>query len=320
MGKILTVVDPGKYALKSIAVIQDRHLSESFRSKMLENTMDMEAQGKSYGVEYEGKKYIIGEQGEEQNYDVSKTNLLHKLLTYVAISQLSPNDSIIQLVLTCPVSIYKNKTLRDEYKNFIMNNGNFNININGKDYHYEFENILVMPEDYGTVYMYPDYFRKKRTALIGVGGLNMNLEIINDLAPEISSMFTVNHGGYELETNIVNEFNSQFGVNIDYKNIPYIIKDGGLKIKGEIITESVEILDNVIRKFINKIIQEIKQNGHNLDMIDVVFVGGTSLFIKKQIKSIIPHATVIDDAQWVAIEGALKVGEIKYGTTKDNPC
>jgi plasmid segregation protein ParM len=318
--KHLIVVDPGKYALKSIAVIQDRHLSVSFRSKMLENTMDIDVHGKSYGVIYEGKKYIIGEQGEEQNFDVSKTNLLHKLLTYVAITELIPNNSVIQLVLTCPVSIYKNKTLKDEYRNYILNDGGFDINVNNKAYHYEFENILIMPEDYGVVYMYPDYFRKKRTALIGVGGLNMNLEIINDLVPEISSMFTANHGGYELETNIINEFNSQFGVNIDYKNIPYIIKDGGLKIKGEIIPESIEILDNVIKKFITKIIQEIKQNGHNLDMLEVVFVGGTSLFIKVQIKEMIPHATIIDDAQWVAVEGSLKVGEIKYGKTTNITC
>jgi plasmid segregation protein ParM len=316
--KYLIVVDPGKYALKSI--LREGHLSESFRMKMFENTMDMDIHGRSYSILYEGKKYIIGEQGEEKDYDVSKTGLLHKLATYTAISQLVSNDSIIQLVLTCPVSIYKNKALKDEYKNYIMNNGKVNIIVNDKDYHYDIENILVLPEDYGVVYIHDNLFRGKRVALIGLGGLNMNFMIVNNLVPEVSTMFTVNHGGFELETNIINEFNSKFGVNIDYQNVPYIIKDGGLKVKGEIIPESIEVLDNIIRKFITKIIQEVKQNGHNLDMLDIIFVGGTSLFIKKQINSIIPHAIVIDDAQWAAIEGALKVGEIKYGTTKNNPC
>jgi plasmid segregation protein ParM len=64
---------------------------------MSDNTQEIEARGNSYSVIYEGNRYIVGEQAEEQSYDVSKTNLLHKLVTYVAITRLAENNSVIQL-------------------------------------------------------------------------------------------------------------------------------------------------------------------------------------------------------------------------------
>lgn len=305
----LIVVDPGKHSTKAL---KSGGYSTYFRTKIFDNNMDIDAHGKSYAVTYEGKNYIVGEQAEETNYDVSKTNLLHKLVTYLAISQLAESGSTIQLVLNCPVSIYKNKILRDEYKQYIFNGGEFDITVSGKSYHYTFENILVLPEDLGVIYKYVNLFKQKRVALIGLGGLNMNFQIIENLTPQISTMFTLNHGSNELETILINELNSRFGLNIDSKDAPYIIQNKGLKIRGSINKESAAIVDNVIRNFIGTVLQEAKKNGHNLDLLDVVFVGGTTLMIQDQLESIIRHVTVVNDAQWAAVEGSLKVGELKY--------
>lgn len=313
--KELIVVDPGKYATKAIKLqrqIIESFTTESFRTKMADNSNELDAHGDSYSIVYEGNKYIIGQQAEESNYDVSKTNLLHKLATYTAIAALAESGSIIQLVVNCPVSIYKNKTLRDEYRNYIYNNGSFTITVNGEECSYKFQNVLVLPEDYGVVAKHPSYFKGKRVALIGLGGLNMNLMIVDDEVFEISTMFTVNHGGNELETMIVNELNSKFGLNIDHKDAPYILKNKGLKIEGVINSESVQIVEKCIKNFINIVIQETKKQGHSIDRLDVVFVGGTSESTESHIKKIITHAKVVNDAQWAAIEGSLEIGREKY--------
>ncbi len=309
----LIVVDPGKHTTKAIR--RDFNAVD-FRTKMSDNTQEIDAQGNTYSVVFDNIKYLIGEQAEEQSFDVSKSVLLHKLVTYTAISQLADNNSIIQLVLNCPVSIYKYKPQRDEYKEYIYNDGAFDITINEEDCYYEFENILVLPEDYGVVYKHPALFKNKRVALLGLGGLNMNFMVINNLVPETSTMFTVNHGGNELETNIINELNSMFALNIDHKEAPYILDNGGVKIKGTLNKESTQIVDGIIDEFINTIIQEVKKNGHNLDMLDVVFVGGTSEAIQSQIEHKIKHATVVNEAQWAAVEGSLKLGAIKYEGAK----
>ena len=309
----LIVVDPGKHTTKAIT---KNDSIAYFRTKMSDNTQEIEARGNSYSVIYEGNRYIVGEQAEEQSYDVSKTNLLHKLVTYVAITRLAENNSVIQLVINCPVSIYKYKLQREEYRKYIYNDGEFDITVDEEDFHYELDDVLVLPEDYGVVYKYPALFKAKRVALIGLGGLNMNFMVVNNLVPEVSSLFTVNHGGNELETNIINEFNSIFALNIDPKEAPYILENRGIKIKGSIDLQSTQMVDSIIDNFIDTIIQETKKNGHNLDMLDVVFVGGTSEAIQAQIQNKIKHATVVKDAQWAAVEGSLKLGEIGYGAKK----
>lgn len=309
--KYLIVVDPGKHTNKAIILQDNKRVS--FRTKYFDNTNELDVYGESYSVIYEGKKFIVGEQAEEQSYDVSKTNLLHKLVTYVAISQLAENNSTIRLVINCPVSIYKNKSLREEYKNFIFNRGQFDITVNRQQYHYNFENILVLPEDFGVVYKYPGLFKGKRVALIGLGGLNMNFMIVNNLAPEITTMFTVNHGGNELETNLINELNSRFALNIDHKEAPYILDNKGLMVRGKVDKESVEIVNKTIEEFFNGIIKETKKQGHNLDMVDIVFVGGTSETIQDYIESQMKHVTVVNDAQWAAVEGSLRLGAMRFG-------
>jgi len=308
---VLVVVDPGKHTTKAIKGEDITH----FRTKMSDNTQEFDVQGNSYDVVFDNCRYVIGEQAEEQSFDVSKTNLLHKLVTYVAITRLAENNSAINLVINCPVSIYKYKPKRDEYQGFIFNNGAFDIVVDGEEFHYNIADVLVLPEDYGVVYKYPSLFKGKRVALVGIGGLNMNFMIINNLVPEISTMFTVDHGGNELETNIINELNSLLALNISHREAPYILENRGIKIRGKIDHESTQVVDGAIEDFISTIVQEVKKNGHNLDMLDVVFVGGTSDTIHGQIQQNIKHAVVAKEAQWAAVEGSLILGEFKYGET-----
>lgn len=305
----LIVVDPGKHTTKAI---RKDYNTVNFRTKISDNIQEIDIHGNSYGIVFEGNKYVVGEQAEEQSFDVNKTNLLHKLVTYTAITQLAKNNSVIQLVINCPVSIYKFKPQRDDYKEFIYNNGGFNIIVNNESYNYEFENILVLPEDYGVVHRHPSLFKDKRVAIIGLGGLNMNFMIVNKYVPEISTMFTVNHGGNELETNMINELNSRFAFNIDPLEAPYILANKGIKIKGSIDKSSTEIINNVINNYIYNVIQEVRKNGHDIDLLDVVFVGGTSELIQEHIRLAIKHAIIVKEAQWVAVEGSLQIGEISY--------
>lgn len=309
-------VDPGKYATKAIAYNRNGIKEKVyFRTKIfkLNNDIELEAQGKSYNVSLEGEDYIIGDQGEEIDYTVDKANINHKLATYTAATQLLDNHQAIRLVIGCPTSIYRNKNLRDEYKNYILNNGKVKILVNNNSYSFLIENILVLPEGSGIVYTKPELFKDKRVAVIDLGGLNMNFTIYDNLIPQPSSMFTINHGYAEIETRLTNELNSVYGTSFTTYDIQNIIKQGGVKVRGNIDTKSSLIIDSVIEQFMVKLIQETRKNNFNLDMMDVVFVGGTSLLIHDKILQYLPHAAIMDNALWANVEGFYKVGAIKYG-------
>jgi plasmid segregation protein ParM len=306
--KRLVAIDPGKYMTKGLS--ESKRVS--FRSKLISNDMGLEQQGNSYAIEFDRQFYLIGDMAEEISYDVSKTNIVHKLCAYTAMSQLTNSGDMVQLVLGCPVTVYKNKELRDQYKEYILNQKYVSLHINSKRHYNIFDNILILPEGSGAVYLHPGLFKDKRTAVIDLGGLNMNFTVYDSLTPEISSMFTLNHGGNELETQLINQLNSKYGTDINLQNARYILKDNGLRVKGIIDPSSIAIVDGVVKGYLNRILQEIKRNSINIDVLDVVFVGGTSTALKDRIESIVPHAVVVDDAQWSNVEGFLRIGGIKF--------
>lgn len=308
-------VDAGKYATKALTGPADGAGKRiDFRTKTfkLRKGIDLDAQGKSYKVKFEGNTYVIGEQGEEVDYSVDKATINHKLATYTAITQLLDEANNVQLVLGCPTSIYKNEDLRANYKNYILNGGLVDINVNNKDYSFNIENTLVLPEGFGIVFLEKELFKGNRVAVGDLGGLNFNFAVYNNLIPEISSMFTSNLGSNELETILINEFNIRYGASFTSSDIQQIIRQGGVKVKGKIDIESTKIIDAVLEQYMIKLIQEAKKNNNNLELMDVVFVGGTSLFMEDKIREYLPHAIIPKNPQWSNVVGFHKFGVLKY--------
>jgi len=307
-------VDPGKYATKSVTGKDGNGKRVCFRTKTfkLREGVDLDIQGNSFKIGYDGETYILGDQGEEVNYSVNKATINHKLATYTAITQLLDNNNSVKLVLGCPTSIYKNKEMREEYKNYILNGGLVDITVNNKNYRFDIENILILPEGYGIVFLEPEIFKNNRVAVVDLGGLNCNFAVYDNLIPEISSMFTSNLGSNELETTLINELNIKYGMSFTSSDIQHIIKQGGVKVKGEIDRESTRIINTILEQYMVKLIQEVKKNNFNLELMDVVFTGGTSLFLEKKIKEYLPHAIIPKNPQWANVIGFHKFGRLKY--------
>lgn len=312
----LISIDPGKYATKAIALNRNNTMEKVyFRTKVfkLNNGMDIDAQGKSFKVGLDGKEFIIGDQGEEIDYTIDKANLNHKLATYTATTQLLEGFKAVKLTIGCPTSVYRNKELRNDYRDYIWNDGSVKIEVNNKTHSFLIENVLVLPEGSGIVYTRPELFKNKRVAVIDLGGLNMNFTIYDSLIPQPSSMFTLNHGYAEIETRLTNELNSTYGIALTSSDVQNVVRQGGVKIKGTIDPRSTQIIDGIIDQYMLKLIQEARKNNFNLDMMDIVFVGGTSLLVHDKIKQYLPHAIIVENAQWTNVEGFYKVGAIKYG-------
>ena len=311
--KVITV-DPGKYATKSVTGEGGNGVRVSFRTKTfkLREGVDLDIQGNSFKIDFNDETYVLGDQGEEVNYSVNKATINHKLATYTAITQLLGDSNNVKLVLGCPTSIYKNKEMRDVYKKYILDDGLVNITVNNRDYAFNIENALILPEGYGVVFLEPELFKNNRVAVADLGGLNFNFAVYDNLIPEISSMFTSNLGSNELETILINELNIKYGISFTSSDIQHIIRQGGVKVKGEIDRESTKIINTVLEQYMVRLIQEAKKNNFNLELMDVVFVGGTSLFLEKKIKEHLPHAIIPKNPQWANVIGFHKFGRLKY--------
>lgn len=312
--KIISV-DPGKFATKAVTGEEGDGKRIEFRTKALKLRDDVgfDLQGKSYKVKFEGETHILGDQGEEVEYSTDKATINHKLATYTAISQLIGDAKKIDLVIGCPTSIYKNESFRERYKDYIFNDGAVSLSVNDKKISFEIDRILVLPEGVGIVFLEPDLFKGNRVAIGDLGGLNMNFAIYNNLVPEISSMFTCNLGSNEIENSLMSDLGVRYGESFTSYDIQQIIKQGGVKVKGQIDPISSKILDSTLDQYMAKVIQETKKNNYKLDKMDVCFVGGTSEFVSNKIKEQLPHAYIPKNSQWANAIGGNKVGVLKFG-------
>jgi len=315
MNKQIISIDSGKHSTKVVSHKDNYNLVKSiFRTRAMPNDGNLEPMGNTHSVEFQNKKYLIGDQGESFSTELSKATEIHSISAYCGITQVL-NDEIgqaVKLVYGCPVNIYKNKDYRDECKNKLLQNKEIYIVVDGKEYLFEIENVALMPEGSGVVYLFPSLFAGQRVAVIDIGGLNMNFTIYNKMVPEIDSMLTDNLGSYYLLNQIKKEISSKYNRVISQNDAESILSNGYIKIKGSIEEQSVKIVNDILDEYMNSIKKFIINNNHDIDTIDVVISGGTALIISDALKKHIPHARILENTQWHNALGFLKVGEYQY--------
>lgn len=330
MSKLILSIDPGKYLTKVIALKDNEEITDIdflkdkrifFRSKMYDlEDGDVELQGKSYLTEYDGRKIIIGDQGNVDGAEeTNKATLLHKLCVYTAITQyIVPNEKIdVYMVLSCPLNLLKSKEYKDEYKEFIGNGGKeINILVNNENYIFTIKSITIKSEGSGILYLDKEKFGNCEVALIDIGGLNMQFcKYINGAAvPE--SRFTEMTGGNKLVQDIKEALEITLkGKPISFEQSEQALKDKVLRINNSDVDESREIIKNRIQRYIkNDIVRNITKRRNSLELMQPIVVGGTCLNIKEELKSAVENIEIQNDPQWASVEGLFNIAYLKYRT------
>ncbi|WP_373845521.1 recombinase [Clostridium sp.] len=319
-------LDVGKHETKSIGrrvIGSEEDIKRvHFRTKMY-NLKDgyIDLEGNSHKVLYNDKEIIIGDQGETKSYETSKTNELHLISAYTAITQfLEPNskNNKIYLALACPLSVLKIEEAKEEYKNFIKGNGTIDIEVDDNKYSFEIEDIVIKAEGSGLVYTEPDLFKDKTVLITDFGGLNMGLALYKNKVCSPSNRYPEELGSDEL-TNITRAelIRCKKGNIVSIEQTETAIDLGYMTKNSKPIPETIEAVKISKEKFFDKALKIIESHSIHIDELDKpVFVGGTTEKIKEIILKKIPNAYVVPNAQWTTVEGLYKVVFAKYMKVK----
>jgi plasmid segregation protein ParM len=314
-------LDIGKYETKAIGRNIEGTAEDiervNFRTKIYDMKKGyLDVEGNSSKIEFNGQQYIIGEQGESKSNETSKTNLLHQLSAYVAISRIiKPNTPCkINTVLACPLSVLKIESAKDEYKQFIKGTGEINVVVNNEPFSFEIENIMVKAEGSGVLYTKPELFKGKNVAVIDFGGLNMGFAAYYNGVCKQSDRFGEEFGTTELVLRIKDALTTMENGNVvRYDIAEAALEAGHMKTFSKIKVESIEPINNAKNDFFNDALEIIKTHKYILSQFDeLVFVGGTTQKIKDQILKAYPNAHIPENSQWTTAEGLYKVAYGKY--------
>lgn len=322
MKKIILSADIGKYETelvgRDVELSSDDRKTVRFRTKMYdlsEGYIDVE--GNSYLVEFNNKSYIVGEQGQDKSEDTSKTQFLHQLACYTAITKFiepGTKDNQIYMVLACPLSVLLIQDAKEEYKEFIKGSGPIKITVDGKVYEFEIKDITIKAEGSGIVYLEPNLFENQHVGIVDLGGLNMGWSLYNNKTCKKDDRF-IEECGTDRLIDIVREQLAFYkkGNLVNKEIAENALNNGGLKKSGKIDIESTGYVEKAKEIYFEEVLKHIKSHKFNIDELDrVVFVGGTSQHIKENITNKLSHAYIPVNSQLSTVEGLYKVAFKKY--------
>ena len=256
-------VNSGNYSTKA----KSKEQEIIFRTKVQENQ-----DATKYVISY-GKKVEIGD-GEIDIDNLKNNSIAHTLCTLYAISILH-RDSDVFLVTCLPINQYKNKVVRDAYRESLK--GYHEIETEQGIDRFNVKDVIVYMEGAAALLSYSDVFKDTIVSVIDVGGYNVNVCQFDKLHLVSGSEDDFDLGSYNLKANISHDLNRTFNIHLKEYELNYIIKSPN--------REQKEIIDKHCTEFINKLRSELKARGYNLSLNAFLFTGGGSVDLEVYIIS-----------------------------------
>ena len=297
------VADSGKSISKGITKLNHQFHKINFRTKVQEiQNLGVDIAPNNYLVEYEGNKYLIGDMVGENKTDVdlTKTSMVHRLSVYLIIALFlekagteSTGIPIVNLGVNTPTTVYKNLHLKEEYREYLLNDHHpVALRYNGKAMMFKINELIALPEGMGSVFSRINDFRDQRIMVWDIGSLNVNVAIFENLVPKLDSMLISHHGMNLLRSNLQQALSSQFGATITIEDAERVLRDGVLYLNGVVMEESRGIIEELKVSHLKEIINFVKASGLSFNNALLSVCGGGSILLRNTILKEFPHAMI----------------------------
>ncbi|MDM5250086.1 ParM/StbA family protein [Lysinibacillus sp. G4S2] len=317
-------IDSGKYATKAIMEYKEKTYILIFRTKMQEvSDIGIDIQSNSFKVELDGKQYLLGDMVSENksDFNLSKETLIHKLAIYTAIVELMKkanayfHNVYLHVAVNVPITVYKNKTSKDSFKEYIENkNKTIYLRINDNAHVFNLNDLTICFEGMGLVFANTEEYSKYTTAVFDIGGLNTTYCIFNGIQPNFNSM-TVSHLGINtLKARLEQELVQRYNKNVSANDLEQIIKKGYFSHMGKIDEESREIIQKIKAVHLEQILSYAKQHDYTFNQDKIIFSGGGALLLQQEIQNSFPNATTVINPQFANVKSFLEIIKVKYSS------
>jgi plasmid segregation protein ParM len=281
------------------------------------DSIGFELSKNSYLIEYQGESYLVGEMlNDIINSDLTKQTKEHLLSIYLsialAIKQSNKKAELckINLAVNTPLTIFKNKKLKEEFGAFIKQESEtIRFVLNNERFYFKIKNLFLVQEGIGSLFVNKD-FRDKTVTQIDVGTLNVTVSSYKRLIPQLDSNFSNNMGISSLFSTLRERLSMAYGITIHYNDIEQIIKDKILVVEGERIADSSVIIEEVIQNHANQLLASIKSQV-SLNNTEIVLIGGGSYLLKDHLLKLLPYAIFEPKPQFTSLHSFYRIMEGK---------
>jgi plasmid segregation protein ParM len=307
MNDLLIACDSGKNSTKVLSYHNGEEYSTIFRTKVQEaKNVDIDLNSNSYNIHFQGKSYFVGDVVSEDkvSYEITKNTIDHRIAIYTGITRIlskinSEQGATIQLAVNFPISLFRDRLLKDMFKHELMNNGDLIIiNVNNQLFSFRISKVMVINESIGPIYSRIGEFRKKDSLVIDVGSLNVSIACYNGVQYDLNSMISLDKGISTLQNKIAEKLTEKFGLYINSDDALRIMKNGFLSIRGEKQEKSIEIIKSLTQEHVHDIINQSLGKGISFNNRSIIIIGGGSILLRELLQKEFPHASFQENPQF----------------------
>lgn len=300
-------IDSGKHSTKYCYLnSQGKLVRERFRTRVSSETGFESMGGKDMmTVTYDGQTYVVGDYAEGVTaISNSKKDNIHKLCMLTAIAKVCPSGATVHVSIGCPLSEYSDAAKRQEYRDYVLPKGRVSMTVNGKDTYFYIEKRYVVAESACGVILDNSKFGSGPVGIIDIGGLNINCASYLDGRFVASTCFTAKLGSLEIINDLRVQLNQKYDLSIPEWQLDKIVELGyvpGME------KETKKYVTDFFSGHIQKILSECRAHHWEPRTMSLIFVGGTSLLLKKQILENVPGAYIPKDADYCNVLAFYKI-------------
>ncbi len=252
-------------------------------------------------VEYQSKKYVIGQEGRINTNLFKSQHEETKLLTLTGLALNNPTQTKQLLHLSTGLPIGRMGYEREKMKDLFQYTDN-KIIVNDTKYNISIGKTEVFPEGASSFYYLQDMIE---CLIVDIGGLSIDTALFID-NKKLSKYSTYRLGVLPLYRELANYIGSKYSLTLDEWSVQEIIKNG-LFIDGK----SIELdLSHIVNNYVQQIIQALGFDYNIPSIKNIVLTGGGAIFLYPYIKQEIARVSLMHNSAFSNVLTYQILGEV----------
>lgn len=248
-------------------------------------------------LKYRGKYYTLSEKRIPYNRDKTEDERFFVLTLFAiayeiqAAKAYSPNIMRVQLAVGLPPAHYGAQ--HRKFAGYFTGRGAVQFDFQGMPYSIFIEKVMCFPQAYAAAVTMLQSLRDKPKALIvDQGGMTTDL-LLKDGAGDLSVCESLEHGVITLYNQVKSKVNAELDVLLEESEIDAILQGR----KEHVSSQVAGMVERQAQAFVSDLFSTLRERGLELKSGVVVFLGGGSILLRRQIEASgkVAHPLFVDD-------------------------
>ena len=249
-------------------------------------------------LKYQGKYYTLSEKRIPYHRDKTEDERFFILTLFAIVYEIqaakaySPNIMRLQLAVGLPPAHYGAQ--HKAFSGYFTGRGAVQFEFQGKAYSIFIEKVMCFPQAYAAAVTMLQALRDKPKALIvDQGGMTTDLLLLKDGAGDLSVCESLEHGVITLYNQVKSKVSAELDVLLEESEIDAILQGRTEHVSPQVIS----MVERQAQAFVNDLFSILRERGLELKSGVVVFMGGGSILLRRQIEASgkVAHPLFVDD-------------------------